>query len=277
LSRVTLWRSVVLASMTLLSLVACDITTAPGRPTPTSTPIPTAPKKSIVFCADETGSYPERTYFRPAVNKMADWIEKLVQPAQDGTLIYIRWINFNSYSDQSQALAPIEIPAIEPYPAALTPLPSPQPFRPDQRATATIGTQQTKTAYDDTRKRVDNGVSQTRLDIHQKVAGLRQLPYRSLGPSDIWGCPQRATELFQAVKGAKYLVIASDMEIVGPQQRVEVHLDGVKVIVIDYKCDSAFECSSKTKYWNTELGKAGAASVTFYSPDQTTAIDQLFS
>src|SRR5262249_30886018 len=155
--------------------------------------------------------------FRPALNKVAEWFQKLVQPGQDGAILYVRWITKNSYSDTAQALPPIELSTIPWAPAPLTPIPTAQPFDRNGRATVVAAATQTQSTYIAQQATVTSGLATANQQVSAQLVKVRRLPYYELGPSDIWGCPQRAGEIFHdAPPGTdKYLVIASDMEIVG--------------------------------------------------------------
>lgn len=245
-------------------------------PLPTATPIPTTPHKTIVFCADETPSYPA-DYFHSATNKMADWVQALVKPAQDGITLYARWINYNSYADQSAGGPVIKVPAIGPDAPPPGQLSTPPALRADIAKTATVEARLTQTAYETQHSAIEQQVKKAQADVQTQLQQLRGMPYRDQAPSDIWGCPQRATDLLpSSLPGTKYLVIASDMEIAGPQEDIAVHLTGVTVDVINFKCDDAASCYSKENYWRPALMQAGAPSVSFLGRSDTEALDQLF-
>ncbi len=111
------------------------------------------------------------------------------------------------------------------------------------------------------------------------MKALRDLPDNDIAPSDIWGCPQRATEIFQPLPAStiKYLVMASDMEIAGMQEYRAVQLKGVHFAVINYLCDDVNECADKTNYWTSHMQAAGVADLQFLHADQTDAVSQLFA
>lgn len=266
--------------LTLGLVLACSapsIVVPTPTPIPTATPIPSAAHKTIVFCADETPSYPA-DYFHSATNKMADWVQALVKPAQDGVTLYARWINYDSYSDQTAAGAVVKVPAIGPDAPAPEQGATAPPLRADLARTATIEAHLTQTAYVTQHAAIQKQVQAAQADVQKQLQQVRGMPYRDRAPSDIWGCPQRATDLLPSnLAGAKYLVIASDMEIAGPQEDIAVRLQGVTVFVINFKCDSAASCYDKENYWRPALMKAGASSVTFLERSDTEALDQLFS
>lgn len=261
----------------VLACSAPAIVVPTPTPFPTATPIPSAPHKTIVFCVDETPSYPA-DYFHSATNKMADWVQTLVKPAQDGVTLYARWINYDSYSDQTAAGPVIKVPVIGPDAPAPQQLPTPPALRADVAQTATVEARLTQTAYISQHATIQQQVQSAQKSVQTQLQALRTMPYRDQAPSDIWGCPQRATDLMPGnLAGAKYLVIASDMEIAGPQEDIAVHLTGVTVFVINFKCDDASSCYSKENYWRPALTQAGASSVTFLERSDTEALDQLFA
>jgi hypothetical protein len=247
----------------------------PPTPTPTATPIPPRKPITIMFCDDDTGSYPKSLY-KSAAGKMADWITPLLQANQSGVTVYVQRINRDTYSIDSTAMT-IQIPAMGPAPATPAPLDKPQAFDANAASTGTAVARVTATAYSSANTRFQAQFGQAQEQLAQDVQALRNLRYHGIDGSDIWGCPQRATERLQAAPaGAKYLVIASDMQIVGPQQHLHVALAGVKVVIINYKCGDVYACTSKTAYWKSAFRDAHAASVAFKDPSQTSVINQLF-
>ena len=158
------------------------------------------------------------------------------------------------------------------------PLPTPRPFDANGAATKTVAARGTAAAFTAAQQQFQMQFDGAQQHLAQDAQALRRLRYRGINGSDIWGCPQRATErLRSAPAGAKYLVIASDMQVVGPQQRLDVELPGVKVYIINYKCGDVFACNSKTTFWSKAFRDAHAAAVAFKDPGQTAVIDQLFS
>lgn len=266
--------------LTMVGLVAigCNAPTiivTPATPVPTATPVPPRGPITIVFCDDETGSYP-RSLFKSAAAKMANWITPLFRANQSGVTVYVQWINKDSYTIDSTAMT-IQIPAIGPQPADPSSLPTPQPFDANGAATATVASKGTATAFASIEQQYQTQFDQAQAQLARDTKALRNLRDGGINGSDIWGCPQRATERLRAAPaGAKYLVIASDMQIVGPQQHLDVELPGVKVFVINYKCGDVYACNSKTAFWTRGFRSAHAASVTFDDPGQTFVIDQLF-
>jgi len=109
--------------ISLVGLVAIGCTVPPiiqQPPTPDPQPTPVPPRKpiTIVFCDDETGSYP-KSLFRLAAGKMADWIIPLLQANQSGVTAYVQLINADSYSIDSTAMTELGFsppPATGPWP-----------------------------------------------------------------------------------------------------------------------------------------------------------------
>jgi hypothetical protein len=263
-------------------MLACMVPTI-IEPDPTATPIPTpiplAPVKVVVVCVDETPSYPE-ALFRSAVNKTADWAAQLVQPDQAGALIYVRYINSDSYADTSAAALTVTIPPIGPLPAPTVGISTPAPLHAQDAQTATVATRETRTAYGAQATAVADLVAAARAKVAPQLQKLRALPYNVNAPSDIWGCPQRATEIFAdpqfGGQAHKYLVMASDMQSEGMQNQAVVRLHGVKVYVINFLCEDVYSCNSTRDYWTTNLLGAGATSVTFLGDQDTATTQQLF-
>lgn len=264
--------------LALVILSACD----PGipifvklTPTPAATAVPLAPAKTIVFCNDESGSYPV-SYFQSAARKVAGWVDQLVQPGQAGSTTYVRYINSDSYSDSAYYIT-IDVPSIGYEPSEPVPLPTPPPLNPPARATATSGTLAMQAAYNSQKAAIDKQLNDGKKAVKVQTDHLRQMPHLGSGSSDIWGCFQKATDLFLGVSGSKYLVIASDMEIAGPQQKVKVNLNGASVTVINYKCYDASSCYSRENYWVNALKGDHPGSIHFLDPETTSQKQQLFS
>jgi hypothetical protein len=277
--------STTLVFLVLLSFAACDPSSlSPVGPDPTApptaTPRPIAPAKTIVFCDDETPSYP-MGYFTNAASKMADWIDLLAQPAQAGTTVYVQYIKGNSFAEDA-LIDSFTIPALGPAP--LPPIPYPTPVVGDVygAATATATTRAAATTYSQAMEQFSAQLKAAQSTVKQHTDGLRHVVDHQVGPSDIWGCPQSATSRFtdaglsHPAGTQKYLVIASDMEMVGLQEQVSVDLTGVQVFVINFKCDDAYSCKDKSDYWTQRLTADHAASVTFLRTDETQVLTQLF-
>lgn len=268
---------IIACALTFVILSACSgpqIFVDP-TPTPAATPDPLAPAKTIVFCDDESGSYPV-SYFQSAARKVADWVDQLVQPGQAGSTVYVRYINSDSYSDSAYYLT-IDVPKVDFAPAEPTPLPTPPPLNPPARATATANTLATQTAYDNAKTAVDKEMSDGQKSVKEQTDHLRKIPHPGTSSSDIWGCFQKATDLFVGATGPKYLVIASDMEIAGPQQKVKVNLNGASVTVINYKCYDASSCYSRENYWTNALKGDHPGTIKFLDPETTSQKQQLFT
>lgn len=270
-------RNLLTLGILILSLSACSgipIFVDPTA-TPAVAPVKLGPARTIAFCNDESGSYPI-SYFEAAARKVAGWVDQLVQPGQAGSTIYARYINSDSYSDSAYYIT-IDVPSIDYEPAEPTPLPTPPPLNPPARATATAATLATQTAYNDQKDAIDKQLADGKKIVKAQTDHLRQMPHFTAGSSDIWGCFQKATDLFAGVTGPKYLVIASDMEIVGPQQKVKVNLNGANVTVINYKCYDASSCYSRENYWTTALKGVHMGSMHFLDPETTSQKQQLFA
>jgi hypothetical protein len=206
---------------------------------------------------------------------VAGWIDQLVQPGQPGATIYVRYVNSNSYSDTAY-FTTIDIPSIPAEPAELTPLPTPPPLNPPARATGTASTQATQIAYTSQKTSVDKLLSDSQKSVKAKTDQLRRMPHPGTTSSDIWGCFQKATDLFVGENGPKYLVIASDMEIAGRQQKVKVDLNNASVTVINFKCYDASSCYSRENFWTTALKNDHLGSMRFLDPESTAQKQQLF-
>jgi hypothetical protein len=258
-----------------------------SHPTPVATVktmvVPIAPFITVNFCDDVTTSNP-RVYFDQARQLMAQWTEQLVRPAEAGANVFVQWINHNSYEPEStiQIIVVPSLPA-NPTPPNLIPYPTPSDTgNPFEGATATATSQQAiatvKAANNKAQADYQGEMSNQRARLKRAGAMVKEETQKliNLTPdpdnmsSDIWGCIQRASERLQAVGGKKFLIIASDMEMTGPQEHNAVQqLQGVTVILIFYYCEHAQPCSDKTAYWQAAFKRSEAAAIHFFEPSQS--------
>ena len=103
------------------------------------------------------------------------------------------------------------------------------------------------------------------------------MPHPGSNSSDVWGCFQQATDLFVGTNGPKYLVIASDMQIAGPQQKMKVNLNGASVTVINYKSYDASSSYGREIFWTDALKGDHPGTIKFLDRETTSQIEQLFT
>lgn len=214
------------------ALVACG---QPGQADP-------APR-SIVFCIDRSRSVPDILVDK-AISLAAGTATELVneRSAAAGsppTTVYVSLTGKDSYS-ALQPIAPLELSAI---PKRTT---NPSDDRARERWLA-------------------EHFSPARGKANQWSAKvLAYHPPRQSG-SDVWGCPTKAADLL-ARSDDRALVIASDLEPYGHQNRATLELGGVRVFVI-YACGApradAATCQARRRMWDRAFTAAKAGSVTW--------------
>ncbi|HEV2236343.1 MAG TPA: hypothetical protein VGR57_06735 [Ktedonobacterales bacterium] len=272
-----------------LLLAACGNLLSSVAPKVLITPAPTVTLAHrgpmlVQYCADDTGSYP-RGDFSQANHAVADSLVKSVRANSDGIMLYATAITSNTF-DPANTLAPFTVPAIANYPTLPTPLPTPSQANPVSfSATATAVENENSTgisAYNATLATVNNTVATVRGQVSTDVARLTNwAPPIDATATSIWGCLQLARQRFTGQPGAKFLIIASDMD---NNSSVDYTADftaaqalkDVNVRVIYYYCQAAGQCQDRANSWTPILHNAGAAAITFDDPAQSVALPSLF-
>jgi hypothetical protein len=238
----------------------------------------------VQYCADDTGSYP-RSDWALANHAVADSLVKSVRANSDGLVLYATAITSNTF-DPSNTLAPFNIPAIANYPTLPTPLPTPSQANPVSfSATATAVENENSTgisAYNATVATLNTTVAAIRGQVSTAATRLTNwAPPIDATATSIWGCLQLARQRFTGQSGAKYLIIASDMDNNSPVDytadfTAAQALKDVSVRVIYYYCQAAGQCQDRANSWTPILRGAGAASIIFDDPAQSQALPSLF-
>lgn len=269
-----------------LLLVACVTTVTPGLQV---TPVPTveAPHRGPVlvqYCVDDTGSYP-RGLFSGANKLVASSLVLSVVPNSEGLVLYATQITSTTF-DASNTLAPFVIPPISNYPALPTPLPTTADANPvSYSATATAAANQNSVAiaaYNATMATVNTRLDVTKSQVADDAKRLTSWnPPVDATATSVWGCLQLARQRFSGQPGAKYLIIASDMDnntnvdFTGDFTATQA-LKGVSVHVIFYYCQTAGTCQDRATYWQRIFSASGARSIKFDDPAQSQAVANLF-
>ncbi len=291
----------VISGLLLLGLVvlgACSpasgqgtVTPTPsGSASPTATPPPQLPIAGVL-CLDTSTSY-ERGLLSRAQSALADLIDALLQPGTPGAELYIRAIRENSYSWDAELMPAIVVPPMPPEPTP--PAPRPEPPVPDCMADNPFCSWQEKTAQEEAYKAEhaawEEAVAEDGLEYDKKTveyqaamesarASLRAQTdqLRNANPSlaygsDLWGCLSRGAELLQGKQGEKYVVVASDLDPYGIQEKpADISLDGARVRVVDFQCIHALDCEQRKTGWTQAFSEAGATDVKFYGPEESIA------
>lgn len=243
---------------------ACQVFEAP---LPESTPVPSAPMNAaappqqMVVCLDRSTSY---RFTAEALQAVSGLIPHLVKPG-GGWTVHVRWVQENSFMPEAH-VATIAIPAITSAPAAPpTPLPEDNPFarREKERRQKDWEQQQVKhylavVAY-------QQDIAKSRAQVQEQADRLKGLAWEPALGSDIWGCIEKASELMAPSEG-RWLLIASDLEEFGPQQKAAPSLSGARVHIIFFQVDEAARAVHVQTAWRQWLGEAGAVEVEFHDP-----------
>lgn len=219
-------------------------------------------RRVISIGLDVTTSFP-RQYLKQAARKIADAIDTLVAPNQDGAVVYVSLINHASYNPESTILT-ITIPAIDA---------DPQEPVCDQNNpySCNVG----ENAWQKDLKNRHAQLREIQTQVRQLTNMLRNMsfPIDNIGTS-IYGFFARSQFRMQIEQGTKYVVTVSDLA--DNEVNYPLTLKGVHVEALYYYCYDAGNCN--TSYWQKILSIAGA-SISFFDPAQTEAMssDQIFN
>jgi hypothetical protein len=276
-----------LASCLLLAACANPLTSVAPKALITPAPTVTLTHRGpilVQFCADDTGSYP-RGDFALANRMVASTLVASVRANSDGLVLFATAITSNTF-DPTNTLAPFVIPAIANYPALPTPLPTVSQSNPvSYPATATAVANENSvgvSAYNSGVATIVNRVAVIRDQVAKDAERLSSwAPPIDATATSVWGCLQLARQRFAGQPGAKYLIIASDMDNNSsvdytPDFTASQALKGVNVHVIFYVCQAAGQCQDRESSWLPILRGAGAASIAFDDPAQSQALPSLF-
>lgn len=254
--------SVLVVALILLVATACSSVAGLLEAEPTSTPgRGVAPEVTpdvhrldeVVVCLDRSSSY---RFTQDALVAVADVLPQLVAPGREAS-IHLRWIAENSYEPGAH-IVKIDIPALPPAPPE--PVLDPNPFARRERERQQQEYEASKAAY-------QKKVAEIRAQIDEQADRLRQLTWAPAQGSDIWGCIQKGSELLGG-EGERWLLIASDLEQYGPQQRAGLSLSGVHVRVVFWQADIATQGEQIQQDWRAWLVDLGAAEVEFHDPSE---------
>jgi len=214
--------------------------------------------------------------FHQAATQIADKVDALVAPNQDGLLVYVSLIEHDSLQT---SVMTIKVPALPADPAQpqLKPMPNSSSYNsPYDLAQAVEVVKKSNTDSLQTWQAVlksnhaflKSARAQVRV-LTDKLRGLTA-PYDVTG-ADVFGCLDLASQHFQHVQAQKSLVIASPMINNTTRQKATIDLSGVSVNVIYRNCVIASACASNDNFWRGVLLSSHARSVNFYDPAQSQA------
>jgi hypothetical protein len=273
----------------ILLLAACDggLSSVQGATiTPAPTRISVHRDRTIVqYCVDDTGSYP-REDFHGANRLIAQNISDNVVANSEGFTLYATLINSKTF-DPASTLAPFTIPSTPPYPALPAPKATPTEGNPisyaKEKQAAQAQNDAAIKAYNQQMAAVTQQLADLKRQVTDDTARLINLdPAVDVDATSVWGCLQRGRDRFKDAPGKHYLIIASDMEnntnVDFTADFAQTHaLAGVTVLVVYFYCQNARACQATTAQWQRIFTNAGAASVTFADPAQSSALHHLFT
>ncbi len=240
--------------------------------------------RTIAIGLDISGSYP-RSVFEQAKRAVADSIDRLVQPNEDGATVYTSWITDNSWSPNSTAIPPIVIPALPADPAmpVLKPVPTPtgDPYQ-DAQAAKRVKAENARTManYYALLKQNHAQLALVRSLVKRQTDTLARLePPVDTISTDIYGFVERASQRLQGTQGTAFLVLASDLDNNNLSQQIQggIHLKHVRVRIIFHYCQNAPVCERNDAKWQQVFQKAGSHDIRFLDPGQSLAAPSLFS
>jgi hypothetical protein len=248
-SRLTRLPCLVLAAMVLTACAAMPVAmTPPARGNEAKTgPVE---EHQLVACIDRSTSY---RLTAAAIAALADLLPQIQQTGVAWT-VHLRWIEENSYRPEAH----IRTIRIEPLP------PEPVPPAPSANPLMRRRHLQAMAAYEKERQQWQETVDRLKEEAKQQAEAVRATTWSPAYGSDIWGCIQKAGELLGGRGG--WVVIASDMEVYGRQQRATVELKGARVHIIFWQSDDAQEGERLRRQWTALLSEAGAAFVAWHDP-----------
>jgi hypothetical protein len=287
------WTYMLLPLLALLFFSSCSVLLPGTDLKPASTPpivaiqpiqAPYQAYRTIAIGLDISGSYP-RFVFEQAKRGVADSIDGLVQPNEDGATVYTSWITENSFSPDSAAIPPIVIPALPADPAmpVLKPAPTPtgDPYQ-DAQAAKAVKAENARTManYSALLKQNHAQLARVRSQVKRQTDTLARLePPVDTISTDIYGFVERASQRLQGTQGTAFLVLATDLDNNDLSQQVQgsMHLKNVRVRVIFHYCQNAPECERNDAKWQQVFQQAGVHDIRFLDPGQSLAVPSLFS
>lgn len=228
------------------------------------------PALVVQYCVDRTGSYYPSDDFTSANTYVAQSLmQRASQPGQGSTFLYVTLIGANTYAED--ATKEFTVPATVP---TATFVPDQSQGNMFEAATPTAAARAAQATVTAEQAQAQQQVQQAKAAATQASGYLTSLAPDTDDATDINGCFQAAQDHFaHAPQGAqKVIVVASDLQDTVAGKPVSFSLTGVKVLVINFRCDEAAVCDSGTKpTWHDALMHGGATSVQFFDPADTHA------
>jgi hypothetical protein len=208
---------------------------------------------TAVVAIDWSLSYPVELR-QAALHELSVQVASLPRYGQGPTRIVIRAITENSYGD-SASLHVVELDSI--------------PTRPPEPAGDRLDGGKAERAWEEQVRQIQALLGKARQDAKADAEIISKLRRPVATRSDIEGALQRASEILEGVDGQRFFIYVSDLARAGRQQWASSHrLDGVDVLVAFFHCDEAAACERRRDEWHALFMRNGAASATFFAPDE---------
>lgn len=237
-----------------------SITSSPHNPT------------VVQVCFDTPPLYSSNLAHAAAV-AIAEKIDSLVTFGSPGLVFFSSFLTSHSYGNEAVSFS---VPAVVALPPSPVPQHSSDPYKDRQYKNAY---EKAVSSWQQTVSSMQGQLHTLQAQVHGETNKLRHLnfPYDASG-SDVLGCLADASTNFQAVKGVKVLLIASDLVNTTSTKEIgALSLSGVVVRVLYHTCvGSPADCSTRDSYWKSYLLRSGAVSVQFFTVAQSTALQETF-
>lgn len=244
-----------------------------GTPTPITLTSPSTRPTVVQFCADTPPLYSSNLAHDAAVS-LADKIDATVTFHTQGLIFFSSFLTAHSYQNTAVSFS---VPAVAALPS-MPPVPV-YPSDPYKAATMKHDYQKSVATWQQTVNIMQAELHTLQAHIHEETNKLRTLhfPYDATG-SDVLGCLADAAANMQGVKGVKWLLIASDLvNTTSEKDTGSLSLSGIGVRAIYHTCvGTPNDCQGRDSFWKQFLLHAGAASVQFFTPAQSTALQETF-
>jgi hypothetical protein len=263
--------AILLFCMFFASMLVTSCSADGGKPNPPSAPTITNPPFRPLIALDiEIDTPPLYNLGHDAALAVANTIEKeLVRQNTGGSLIFLCLISSRSFEQCPISFQIQPIPAFT-MPPQLKPCGS-DPFACSKQkgdykkaiqAWLVIHASEVKT------------LARIAAWVHTQADKIRSLNFRNFYDdtgSDIYGALASASQNFQGVNAARYLVMATDFVSTTTQQG-SFSLAAVHVTSIFRTCSDNAYCQQSNSHWSSVVRSAGASTFQVFSPAASSAL-----
>ncbi len=243
-----------------------------GSQTPLSITSPATRPTVVQLCFDTEPLYPSSLAHAAAV-ALADKIDASTTFNTSGLVFFSSFLTSHSYGNNAVSFS---VPAVVPLPAQPVQPHSSDPYKESLYKKAY---EKAVASWQQTVHTMQGQLHTLQAQVHEETNKLRTLhfPFDAKG-SDVLGCLADASSNFQGVKGVKVLLIASDLINTTSQHDIgSLSLAGVAARIFYHTCiGSVADCQARDSYWKTYLLRVGARSVQFFTPAQSSALQETY-